>query len=217
MSNRRLAGAGALLAGPLAIIAAVIVLPTLSDRAGDQVAALTQHRDAMLAGMTLQILTIVLFIGGTVWLALALSRQVPRLAYAGGVLAVAGGLVVMFVDSMHAGAVAAVLGVDPAHATPIVARVLSSRVLTVFEPLQMIQDVGMVVLAVAAGRAGVPRWAAAAFAIGALAESAGFGVGSRPLVGVAFAVMLVGLIPIVATLTGARAARTASAVEPAVS
>jgi hypothetical protein len=215
MFNRGLAGAGALLAGPLVVIAAVIALPTLSDKAATQVAAVDHHRNAMLAGMTLQTIAIALFIGGTVWLAMTLSRHAPRLAYVGGVLAVLGALIVLFVDSMHAGAIAAALGVDPAHATATVDRVLSSRTLTIFEPLQVLQDLGLVVLAVAAAKAGVPRWAAAAIAVGAVAEGAGFGAGSRPLVGAAFAVMLVGLIPAVTVLTGARRTRPHSSVQPA--
>ena len=135
MSNRKLAGALALLVGPLAVIAAVIVLPTLSDKAADQVAALDHHHSAMIAGTALQTVTVALFVAGSVWLALALSPLAARLAFAGGVLAVAGALVVLFVDSLHTGAIAATSGLHGSQATQIYDRVLSSRMLTVAEPL----------------------------------------------------------------------------------
>lgn len=215
MSNRSLTGAAALLAAPLAIIAAALIIPTLSDEATDQVAALDHHRTAMLTGMTLQMVTVVLFIAGAVWLALTVGRHAPRLAYAGGVLAVGGGLLVLFVDAMHVAVAAATLHLGAGQATLVADRILSSRVVTIVEPLQMLQDLGFVLLATAVAKAGAPKWAATAIAIGAVGEAAGFGAESRAVVAVAFAVMLAGLVPAVRTLTGGRTVRRAPAVQPA--
>ncbi len=217
MSRLSLAGAAALLAGPLTMIVGGAVIPTLSDDTGKQIAALAGNRQAMLTGMTLQTITIVLMIAGTIWLALALAPRAPKLASIGGVLAVLGGLIVLFVDSVHAGAAAAVLGVDPAQGTAIFHRITSSAAVSAFEPLQVVQDVGLVLLAIATTKAGAPRRAAAAIVLGTIGESAGFGTGSRPLVIAAFAVLLAGLVPAVRALVAARpAGRRVESVEAAV-
>lgn len=214
MSKKSFAGAAALLCAPLAVILAVSIIPTLSDKAADQVTAVHRHRDAMLAGMTLQTVTLVLLVAGTIWLAFSLYRHAPRWGFTGGVLGVAGALIVLFIDSVHAGAIAAALNFEPAQATLIVDRILSSRVVAIFEPLQVLQDLGLVLLAVAAAKSGVSRWAAAALAAGAVAEGAGFAGGSRPLVGIAFAVMFAGLLPIVLNLAGSRSPQPARAAQP---
>jgi hypothetical protein len=205
VSKLNLAGVAALLAAPLTIIAAALVIPTLSDDPGDQVAALIDHRTAMLAGMTLQTIAIALMIGGTIWLAFALASRAPQLASVGGVLAVGGALIVLFIDSVHAAAATVALGVDPAQAIPTVHRIVTSAAVSVLEPLQMLQDLGFVLLGIAAAKAGAPRSAAAAIVIGALGEGAGFAAGSKPLVIAAFAVLLAGLVPTVRALTRASA------------
>lgn len=214
MSKKNFAGAAALLCAPLAVIAAVSIIPTLSDEAADQVAAVHRHRGAMIAGMTLQTATLVLFVAGTIWLALALYRRAPRWAFAGGLLGVAGALIVLFIDSVHAGAIAAALNVGPGQATKTVAGILTSRAVSIFEPLQVLQDLGLVLLAVAASKSGASRWAAAALAAGAVAEGAGFAAGSRPVVGIAFAVMLAGLVPIVVHVAGGHSRQPALAAQP---
>lgn len=215
MPKRAFAGPAALLAGPLTIIACALVIPTLSDKAADQVAALDHHRTAMLTGLSLQLVTIALLVAGAIWLAFTVSSHAPRLAFAGGSLAVGGGLIVLFIDAIHVGAASAALGLGVGQATGVVDRILSSRVVTVFEPLQMLQDIGFVVLAAAVVKAGVPKWAATAVAAGAIAESLGFAAGLRGLVAIAFAVMFAGLVPTVTRLTGARPMRSAAAISPA--
>lgn len=216
MSKLSLAGVAALITAPLTIIVGAAVIPTLSDDAGNQVAALAHHRGTMLTGITLQTITVALMIGGTIWLAFALASRAPRLASIGGVLAVAGALIVLFVDSVHAAAIAAAIGVEPNQATATIHRITSSAAVSALEPLQMLQDLGLVLLGIAAAKAGAPRWAAAAIVVGALGESAGFAAGSRPLVIAAFAVLLAGLVPTVRTLTRADAERQFAPLEPAV-
>ncbi|HLK72949.1 MAG TPA: hypothetical protein VKU77_04800, partial [Streptosporangiaceae bacterium] len=76
--KRTIAGAAALLAAPVVVIAAVLVQPTLSRDASTQVTALTSHHQAMITGITLSIIALVLLIAGTLWLALALAPRAPR-------------------------------------------------------------------------------------------------------------------------------------------
>ena len=97
-----IAGAAALLAAPVVVIAAVLIQPTLSSDASTQVTALTSHHQAMITGMTLSIIAVVLLIAGTLWLALALAPRAPRLAVAGAVLGVFGALAVLFQNSVAA-------------------------------------------------------------------------------------------------------------------
>ena len=116
MHPKSIAGATALLAAPILVIAGALAQPTLSGDAAKQVVALTSHRGAMIAGMTLSMIAAVLLIGGTVWLALTLAPCAPRLAMAGGVLGVLGSLIVLFENSVGAAAPAIVAGLDRAQA-----------------------------------------------------------------------------------------------------
>ena len=77
MSKRTLAGAVALLAAPIIVIAGTLAQPTLSDDAASQVAALTDHRGAMITSTALSTIAVVLLIGGLIWFALALAPA-PR-------------------------------------------------------------------------------------------------------------------------------------------
>ena len=80
MSKRTIAGAVALLAAPIIVIVATLAQPTLSDDAASQVAALTDHRGAMITSMALSSIAVVLLIAGIIWFALALAPRAPRLA-----------------------------------------------------------------------------------------------------------------------------------------
>jgi hypothetical protein len=201
MSSRTtVAGTAALLAAPIVVIAATLIQPTLSDAAAGQVAALTDHRAAMVAALTLSSIGVVLLIAGVIWLALALAPRVPRLAVAGGVLGVLGSLVVLFVNSVGAAAPAIVSALDPAQAAAVLDRIHSSAVIAALEPLQLIGDIGVALLGIAVVKAGAPRWAAAAIAVGAVGEGAGFATSSKALVIIAFALLFVGLLQAVRTL-----------------
>src|SRR5258708_6509358 len=202
------AGALALLATPIVVIAAVLIQPTLSGDASTQVTALTSHHRAMITGMTLSIIALVMLIAGTLWLALALAPRAPRLAIAGAVLGVFGALVVLFENSVAAAAPAIASGLGHAQATVMLESVHSGAVAAV-EPLALLGDIGIALLGLAALKAGAPRWAAAAIAVGAIGEGTGFATSTKALVVISFAILFAGLLPAV------RALRTATSPHPA--
>jgi hypothetical protein len=198
----------ALLAAPIVVIAAVVIQPTLSGDASAQVTTLTSHHQAMITGMTLSIVALVLLIAGTLWLALALAPHAPRLATTGAVLSVLGMLVVLFENSVAAATPAIVSGLGHAQATAMPERVHSGAIAAV-EPLALLSDIGTALLGLAALKAGTPRWAAAAIAVGALGEGAGFATSTKALVIISFAVLFAGF------LSAVRALRTATRPHPA--
>jgi hypothetical protein len=200
VSKSRVAGAGALIAAPIVAIAANLVRPTLSDDAANQVAAFTEHRGAMIAGIALSAIAIVLLTGGIVWLALELARHAPRLALAGGVLGVFGLLLITFLTGVSAAAPAIVHVFSPVQATAALHGIQSSAAVKGLEPLQLLGDLGIALLGIAAITAGAPRWAGTAIVVGGFAEGAGFGTGTKAVVIGAFALLLVGLIEVVRTL-----------------
>lgn len=213
MDPKNIAGATALLVAPIVVIAGTLAQPTLSGDAAKQVVALTSHRGAMIAGMTLSIVAAVLLIGGTVWLAFTLAPRAPRLAMAGGVLGVLGSLIVLFENSVGAAAPAIVAGLDGAQATAVLSRIQSSAAISAVEPVSIVGNIGVALLGIAVAKAGAPRWAAALIVIGGLGYGPGFATSSKALVLISFALMLAGLVPAVRTL----AARTGPslAVRPA--
>ena len=210
MSKRTIAGAVALLAAPIIVIVATLAQPTLSDDAASQVAALTDHRGAMITGMALSSIAVVLLIAGIIWFALALAPRAPRLAMAGGVLGVFGLLAVLFENGVAAAFPAIVGGLDRIQATSVLDRIHSGAI-TALGPLSIIGDIGLALLGLAAVKAGAPRWAGAAIAVGALAQGAGFATGTKALVIIAFAVLFVGLLQAVRTIAASPAPRLAAA------
>ena len=199
LSKCTFAGAAALLAAPIVVIAGTLAQPTLSDDAATQVAALTVHRGPMIAGMTLRTIGLILLIAGTVWLALTLAPRAPRLAMAGGVLGVLGSLVVLFESGVGAAAPAIVDTLDRAQATAVLDHINSGPI-SALDPLSILGDIGVALLGIAVARAGAPRWAAAAIVIGALGEGAGFATGTKALVIISFALLFIGLLQAVRTL-----------------
>jgi hypothetical protein len=208
------AGALALLATPIVVIAAVLIQPTLSGDASAQVTALASHHQAMITGMTLSIIALVLLIAGTLWLALALAPGAPRLAIAGAVLGVFGALVVLFENSVDAAAPAIATGLGHAQATAMLERVHSGAIAAV-EPLALLGDIGIALLGIAALTAGAPRWAAA-IAAGALGEGAGFATSTKALVITSFAILFAGFLPAVRTLRTNTRAHPAAEPAPAI-
>ena len=213
LSKSTFAGAAALLAAPIVVIAGTLAQPTLSGDAATQVAALTVHRGPMIAGMTLNTIALVLLIAGTVWLALTLAPRAPRLAMAGGVLGVLGSLVVLFENGVGAAAPAIVDTLDRAQATAVLDHI-NSGALSALDPLSILGDIGIALLGIAAARAGVPRWAAVAIVIGALSEGAGFATGTKALVIISFALLFAGLLQAVRTLVTRGAPQPAAEAAP---
>ena len=199
LSKSTFAGAAALLAAPIVVIAGTLAQPTLSDDAATQVAALTVHRVPMIAGMTLRTIGLILLIAGTVWLALTLAPRAPRLAMAGGVLGVLGSLVVLFESGVGAAPPALVDTRDRAQATAVLDHINSGPI-SALDPLSILGDIGVALLGIAVARAGASRWAAAAIVIGALGEGAGFATGTKALVIISFALLFAGLLQAVRTL-----------------
>ena len=138
MSKRTIAGAVALLAAPIIVIVATLAQPTLSDDAASQVAALTDHRGAMITSMALSSIAVVLLIAGVIWFALALAPRAPRLAMAGGVLGVFGLLVVLFENGVAAAFPAIVGGLDRIQAAFVLDRIHSGAI-TALGPLSIIR------------------------------------------------------------------------------
>ena len=208
-SKSTFAGAAALLAAPIVVIAGTLAQPTLSDDAATQVAALTVHHGPMFAGMTLRTTGLILLIAGTVWLALTIAPRAPRLAIAGGVLGVLGSLVVLFENGVGAAAPAIVDTLDRAQATAVLDRI-NTGAISALDSLSILADIGIGLLGIAVARAGAPRWAAVAIVIGALGEGAGFATGTKALVIISFALLFAGLLQAVRTLV-TRAAPQAAA------
>jgi hypothetical protein len=192
-------GAAAFIAAPILAAVGVLASTTMSDEAADQVAAFAGHRGAMIGGTVLQTIGIVLFLGGIVWLATTLAPHARGLAAAGGIVGVAGSLVILFEDGATAATAGVVAALDPAHATTAVDRIHSGA-LGALEPVSLLQAIGCLLLALSALRAGVPRWAAALFALGGFVDTIGFAAASKPLTVIGFAVLLAGLLPLARTL-----------------
>lgn len=215
MPKSTLAGAAVLLTAPILAVIAVLIQPTLSDEAAQQVAALSDHRGEMIAAISLSTVAVVMLIAGTIWLALALAPRAPRLAFAGGFLSVIGSLVVVFENGVAATAPAIAGGLDPTRATATLDSIHSSVAVSGLEPLSLIGDVGLVVLGLAVVTAGAPRSTAAAIAVGALAEGAGFATGTKGVVIAGFALLLAGLAQAVRTVVARPASRIAAKPAPA--
>jgi hypothetical protein len=198
-SKSTLAGAAALLAAPIVVIAGTLAQPTLSGDAATQVAALTDHRGPMIAGMAIGLMAVVLLIAGIIWLALALAPHAPRLAMAGGVLGVSGLLVVLFENSVAAAGPAIAGGLGQIQATAILDHIHSGAI-SALEPLSVAGDIGIALLGIAVVKAGAPRWAGAAIVVGALGEGAGFATGSKAVVIISFALLFAGFVQAVRTL-----------------
>ena len=213
LSKSTFAGAAALLAAPIVVIAGTLAQPTLSDDPATQVAALTVHRGPMIAGMTLRTTGLILLIAGTVWLALTLAPRAPRLAMAGGVLGVLGSLVVLFENGVGAAAPAIVDTLDRAQATAVLDHI-NTGAISALDPLSILGDIGIALLGIAVARAGAARWAAAAIVIGALGEGAGFATGTKALVVISFALLFAGLLQAVRTLVTRTAPQPAAEAAP---
>jgi hypothetical protein len=206
MHKPTIAGAAALVAAPALALAGIAVTPTLSDHAADQVTALTVHHSGMIIGLTLQTLAVCLLIAGTAWLALVVSKQAPRLALAGGTLGIAGFLVVLFENGAAAASSTMVGGLDQATATRLLDHIHSSA-LAGLEPLSLLGDLGLALLAVGAAKAGAAQWTPVAITVGAIGTAAGFAIGNKPLLLLTFAVLLVGLAGATANLVASPVGR----------
>jgi len=206
MSSRSRIGAACLVLGPLLGLVSMFIVRSVSHKAADQAAAFTAHPAASQLGLGVGVLAVVLLAGGLVWLAWTTHESSSGLAFAGGVLGVLGIFSVVADDLVHLSGALVANGHSVTQATALIAPLYSGGVVAV-GPLSLLNDLGMILLAVAAMRSGVPRWAVVMICIGVLAEGAGFGIGTRYLAAVGFALIFVGFAAVVrTTLAGSPAA-----------
>jgi hypothetical protein len=197
MSPLSRAGAACLLLGPLAGIASVLVERSVSLQAADLAAAYTAHPAATHLGLAVNAVATVLTVAGLIWFAWFTYPRSPRLAVAGGVLGVLGLFSVMVDDAVHLAGSIVAGGMTTAQATPLLDRLISGG--TAANILSELADLGVILLAVAALRIGVPRWGSAVIGIGAIAQGLGFASGDRYLAAAGFAVAFVGFATVVRT------------------
>lgn len=198
MSSRSRAGAACLVLGPLLGIISMLTVRSVSHKAADQAAAFTVHPAASQLGLGVGVLAVVLLAGGLVWLAWTTHESSSRLAFAGGVLGLLGIFSVIADDLVHLSGALVANGHSVAQATALIAPLYSGGVVAV-GPLSLLNDLGMILLAVAAMRSGVPQWAVVVICTGVIAEGAGFGIGTRYLAAVGFALVFVGFAAVVRT------------------
>lgn len=192
-------GASCLVLAPLAGLVSVLVSQTVSGKAADQAAAFVEHPTATHVGLALNAIAAVLLVGGAVWFAWIAYERSPRLAMAGGVLAVLGMMSALFDDAVHVTGSVMVQGMSTVEATTALDPLTSGGVFVV-GPLSELGDVGIILLAIAALRFGVPRWAAAVLCAGVIGEGLGFAAGSRYLAAAGFALTAVGVATVVRTV-----------------
>jgi len=205
MSRPSIAGAISLVVAAPLVIVGTLVSPTISDEAADQVSALTAHRSAMIVGQTLSSIALVLLLGGTIWLALMVAPRSPKLALTGVILGVLGDLVVLFEGGIRSTFASVVGSADATSATTVVDRIGSSAAASGLEPLSLLGDIGLLLLGIAAVRVGLPRWAAASLALGALVEGVGFATSTKAVVVIGFALVFVGAVTAARTVASTAA------------
>jgi hypothetical protein len=192
-------GAVCLVLGPLLGLVSMFIVRSVSHAAADQAAAFTAHPAAAQLGLGVGSLAAVLLAGGVVWLARTTYQGSPWLAFAGGVLGVLGVFSVLYDDAVHLSAVRVVDGLDAGRAAALLHPLYSGGVVAV-GPLSELGDVGVILLALAALRTGVPRWTAVVVCIGVVAEGAGFAIGTRYLAAVGFALVAIGFAGMLRTV-----------------
>jgi hypothetical protein len=199
MSAYSRAGATCLVLAPVAGIASVLAGVPVSGKAGDLASTFIDHPSAARLGLALNAVAATLLVGGIVWFALNCHGCSPRLALAGGTLGVLGMLAVLFDDAVHVCGSLVVDGLSVAQAKTALGPLTSGGVFAV-GPLSELGDVGLILLAIAALRIGLPRWSAVVLCVGVIGEGLGFGAGSRYLVAAGFALTALGMVMVVRTV-----------------
>lgn len=208
MSAYARTGATCLVLAPIAGVVSVVVGTPVSSKAADQATAYVHHPAATHLGLAINAIAATLLVGGLVWFARVAYQHSPRLAMAGGALGVLGMLAVLFDDAVHVAGSVMVSDMSTAQATTALDPLTSGGVVAV-GPLSELGDIGIILLAIAALRFGLPRWAAAVLCAGVIGEGLGFATGSRYLAAAGFALTFVGLATVVRTVpTGTPAIRT---------
>ena len=108
----------------------------------------------------------------------------------------------LFENGVAATASAIVAGLDHATATRLLDHIHTGAIAGL-EPLSLLGDLGLALLAIAAVKAGAAQWTPAAIAVGAIGTGVGFATGNKPLLLITFAILLVGLAGASASLVAA--------------
>jgi hypothetical protein len=199
MSSYSRAGAACLVLAPLAGLVSVLVAASVSGNAEDLAIAFVGHPTATHIGLAVNATAATLLVGGIIWFASVVYAYSPRLAMSGAMLGVLGMLAALFDDAVHVTGSIMVDGLSTEQAASALDPLTSGGVFAV-GPLSELADVGMILLAVAALRLGLPRWAAVVLCAGVIAEGLGFAAGSRYLAAAGFALTAVGVVEVVRTV-----------------
>lgn len=201
----RLALAAALVVAPIAYLVSTLVAPPLESDEAAQLAQMATHPDRTYLFALLTIVGSMLLLPATVALAQLSARRSPWLAYLGGGLVALGVLVAigdsfgllwewqMAVPGSNRTQMAALLNrFDTTTGTALLFTIGGLALLT-----------GCVLLAAALWRShAVPRWAAVALPIGAVANIAGFSTNSLVLLDVSALILLAAFVPAALKLVG---------------
>ncbi|HZQ81394.1 MAG TPA: hypothetical protein VFB25_05425 [Gaiellaceae bacterium] len=207
----RLALAASLVVAPIAYLVSTLAAPPLESNEAAQLAQMAAHADRTYLFALLTIVGSMLLLPATVALTQLSARRSPWLAYLGGGL-VALGVLVAIGDSfgllwewqMTA------RGSDRAQMAALLHRfdtVTSVALLFTIGGLALLA--GCALLAAALWRShAVPRWAAVALPVGAVANIAGFSANSLALLDASALVLLVAFMPAALKLVGIASARS---------
>ncbi|MBN9610414.1 MAG: hypothetical protein BGO26_08220 [Actinobacteria bacterium 69-20] len=188
-------GATCLVLAPLFGVTSVLIERTVSGNAADQAAAFLSQSRLTQLGLTLNVVAAVLLIAGVVWLAWLTHDRSPRLALTGGVLGVLGMIAVVMDGTFQMAGALMTSGLTAAQATALLEHVDSGGAFVV-KPLSELADLGVILLAFAALKIGVPRWVAVVLAAGVITEGIGFAIGIRYVAAAGFAASFVGYVVI---------------------
>jgi hypothetical protein len=201
----KLALAASLVVAPLAYLVSTLVAPPLESDEAAQLAQMAAHADRTYLFALLTIVGSMLLLPATVGLAQLSARRSPWLAYLGGGL-VALGVLVAIGDSF--GLLwewqMAVPGSNRTQMAALLNRFdTTTGVALLFTIGGLALLTGCALLAAALWRSrAVPRWAALALPIGAVANIAGFSANSLVLLDVSALILLAAFVPAALKLLG---------------
>lgn len=206
----RLALAASLILAPVAYLISTLVAPPLESDEATQLGQMAAHPDRTYLFALLTVVGSMLLLPAVVALVQMSARRSPWPAYLGGGLA-AFGVMIAIGDSFG-------LLWEWQMAAPGTNRAQMAHLLHRFDTVTGIAPLFMIGgLAIVAGSAliaaalwrshAVARWAAVALPVGVVANIAGFGANSLPLLDASALVLLVAFVPAALTLLGAGSSR----------
>ncbi|HET7385354.1 MAG TPA: hypothetical protein VFJ19_01670 [Nocardioidaceae bacterium] len=195
------AGGACLLGGLTLGAISLIIGHTISSDPATMAAAIADHPTATVVGLAFNLLGAALLVGGLSWWAWTSYGRSPKLATIGGVLGVFGVLAIVFDDAIDMAA--ALMGASSGAIGGI------TTASGIAGPLSVLNDVGMILLAVASLKLGVSRAVMSTAIVGTVLEAAGFATATRYLAFAGLVVLLAGLAGVVRTAWVGAEERTA--------